>query len=244
MNIKKTTVVNSLDHIIVGVIGGMGPDATVTFMQQVINATQAQDDIDHVHLLVDNNPKVPSRIKALIDGDGESPGPVIAEMARRLEQAGANFLVMPCNTAHYYWKDAQDAVNIPVWHIVERTLNSIVKLLPSAHVGMLCSPALHKIGLYEGFAEQRGLSLVYPNDEEAVLEVIRAVKRGQGHQPAVLDMFNAAAADLRIKHANVLVLACTELSIIGDMLVTSLPVVDTLQILAEEVVAENKKISD
>lgn len=236
MNVNEISLDNSSDHIIAGVIGGMGPDATVAFMQRVIDATPAQDDIDHVHMLVDNNPKVPSRIKALIDGDGETPGPAIAEMAQRLEQGGAHFLIMPCNTAHYYWQDAQDSVNIPVWHIVERTLNSIMKRLPGARIGMLCSPALRKIALYEEFAEPRGLSLVYPHDEGAVLEVIRAVKRGQGRDPAVWDMFNAAAVDLNNQHADVLVLACTELSVINDILVTPLPVVDTLQTLAEDVV--------
>ncbi len=224
-------------HVMVGVLGGMGPDATVAFMQRVIDATPARDDIDHVHMLVDNNPKVPSRIKALIEGGGENPGPVIAEMARRLEVAGAHFLVMPCNTAHYYWKNAQDAVSIPVWHIVERTLDVIADRHPGARIGMLCSPALRKIGLYEGFAQARGLSLVYPSDEEAVLEVIRAVKRGQGRDSETLAAFTRAAAELGKQKADVLVLACTELSVISSELTTSLHVVDTLQVLADSVVA-------
>ncbi|MBE0448134.1 MAG: aspartate/glutamate racemase family protein [Actinobacteria bacterium] len=108
-------------HVTVRMIEGMGPDCTMAFMQGVIDATPAEADIDHVHMLVDNNPKVPSRIKALIDGDGESLGPVIAEIAHRLEKAGASFLVMPCNTAHYFWKDAQDAVKFPVWNNSART---------------------------------------------------------------------------------------------------------------------------
>lgn len=224
-------------HVMVGVLGGMGPDATVAFMQRVIDATPAQDDIDHVHMLVDNNPKVPSRIKALIDGDGESPGPAIADMARRLEKAGAHFLVMPCNTAHFYWKDAQDAVNIPVWNIVERTLDTIAQRLPGACVGMLCSPALRKIGLYEGFAEKRGLSLAYPKDENAVLEVIRAVKRGQGNHLDNLKAFSGAATNLCEQQSDVLVLACTELSVIAGGLEVAIPVVDTLQVLADDVVA-------
>ncbi len=224
-------------HTIVGVLGGMGPDATVAFMQRVIDATPAEDDIDHVHLLVDNNPKVPSRIKALIDGDGENPGPTIAAMARRLEKAGAAFLVMPCNTAHYYWQYAQDVVDIPVWHIVERTLDTIAHRLPGARVGMLCSPALRKIRLYEGFAQDRGLSLVYPNDEDAVLDVIRAVKRGEGRNPDTIVAFIRAATELSDLGADVLVLACTELSVIGDGLEASIPVVDTLQVLADDVVA-------
>ncbi|MEQ6916632.1 aspartate/glutamate racemase family protein [Halomonas aquatica] len=224
-------------HTIVGVLGGMGPDATVTFMQRVIDATPAEDDIDHVHLLVDNNPKVPSRIRALIHGDGENPGPAIAEMACRLEQGGADFLVMPCNTAHYYWQFAQEAVDIPVWHIVERTLDAIARRIPGARVGMLCSPALRKIGLYEGFVESRGLSLVYPDDEASVLEVICAVKRGQGRHPETLAAFARAADDLRARGADVLVLACTELSVIQDALDASVPIVDTVQVLAEQVVA-------
>lgn len=228
-------------HLIVGVLGGMGPDATVAFMQRVIDATPAEDDIDHVHLLVDNNPKVPSRIKALIDGDGENPGPVIAAMARRLERAGASFLVMPCNTAHYYWKDAQEAVDIPVWHIVERTLDAIAARMPGARMGMLCSPALRKVGLYEGFLDARGLSLVYPEDETTVLEVIRAVKRGQGRDPDTLDAFSSAAAQVRERGADILVLACTELSVIGDALLIDAPVIDTVQVLAEEVVAATNR---
>lgn len=224
-------------HTIVGVLGGMGPDATVTFMQRVIAITPAEDDADHVHLLVDNNPKVPSRIKALIDGDGENPGPVIAAMARGLERAGATFIVIPCNTAHYYWKDAQDAVKIPVWHIVERTLDAITHSMLGARVGMLCSPALRKIGLYEGFIESRGLSLVYPDDEASMLEVIRAVKRGHGRHPDTLLAFRKAANELQEKGADVLVLACTELSVISDTLKISIPVVDTVQVLAEQVVA-------
>lgn len=224
-------------HPVVGVLGGMGPDATVTFMQRVIDATPAKDDIDHIHMLVDNNPKVPSRIRALIEGDGENPGPEIATMARRLEKAGADFLVMPCNTAHHYWSYAQDAVDIPVWNIVELTLDSVARNIPEARVGMLCSPALRKIGLYEGFVESRGLTLVYPEDEASVLDVIRAVKRGKGHHPETLEAFSRAADGLRASGADVVVLACTELSVIGDALDTSLAVVDSVQVLAERVVA-------
>lgn len=220
----------------VGVLGGMGPDATVAFMQRVIDATPADDDFDHLHLIVDNNPKVPSRIKALIEGTGENPGPVIAAMARRLEVAGADFLVMPCNTAHHYWQYAQDAVNIPVWHLIRRTLNSIASRMPGASIGMLCSPALRKIGLYESFVPAYGLQLLYPTDEAAVLEIIRAVKRGEGRHPDVLNALVNSGAELEWLGADVLVLACTELSVISDALDASVPVVDTVQVLADQVV--------
>ena len=71
---------------VVGVIGGMGPAATVDLMRRVIEATPAADDVDHIRMLVDNNPKIPSRIAALIDGTGESPVPCLIEMAQGLER--------------------------------------------------------------------------------------------------------------------------------------------------------------
>src|SRR5690625_6011140 len=84
---------------IVGIIGGMGPEATIELMQRIVSKTPAADDQDHIHMIVDNNPKVPSRIQALLEGTGDNPAPVLMAMARRLEQAGADFLVIPCNTA-------------------------------------------------------------------------------------------------------------------------------------------------
>jgi aspartate/glutamate racemase len=69
---------------IVGIIGGMGPEATVDLMQRIIRLTPATDDMDHIRCIVDNNPKVPSRIKAIIEGDGQDPGPVMADMAGRI----------------------------------------------------------------------------------------------------------------------------------------------------------------
>ena len=90
------------DHPVVGVIGGMGPEATVDLMQRVICATPAKDDADHIHLLVDNNPKVPSRIASLVEEHVESPVPVLVQMAQHLERAGADLLTVSCNTAHPY----------------------------------------------------------------------------------------------------------------------------------------------
>ncbi|HAC49643.1 MAG TPA: aspartate racemase, partial [Sulfitobacter sp.] len=87
---------------VVGVLGGMGPEATILLQQRVLGTVNAQDDADHLPLLIDMNPQVPSRIAHLIEGTGEDPAPVLAAMAQRLERAGATALAMPCNTAHHY----------------------------------------------------------------------------------------------------------------------------------------------
>ncbi|MCS4504464.1 amino acid racemase [Arhodomonas aquaeolei] len=222
---------------VVGVIGGMGPEATVELMQRVIDATPAADDADHIHMLVDNNPKVPSRIKALIEGAGEDPGPTIAGMARSLEGGGADFLVIPCNTAHHYWGAAAAAVSVPVWNLVDLTLATVTaKTGTPARVGMLASPALRKVALYEQYAQRHGVSLVYPGDEGGLLEVIRAVKADRVTSREVA-LLAAAARELAEGGADALVLGCTEFSLIADRFAAPVPAFDTLQVLAERIVA-------
>src|SRR5690606_39135970 len=97
----------------VGILGGMGPEATVLLMQKLIAAVPARDDADHIPLLVDQNPQIPSRISFLFEGQGQDPGPVIASMASRLQSHGAEAIAMPCNTAHHFAPLIRDAVTVP-----------------------------------------------------------------------------------------------------------------------------------
>ena len=134
---------------IVGILGGMGPEATVDLMQRIIRLTPALDDADHIRCIVDNNPKVPSRIKAIIEGDGEDPGPCMADMGRRLESWGADFLVIACNTAHYYYDAVQQAVTIPVINLIDLVAGHVSGNYPKLRrIGMLASPAVAMTGLY------------------------------------------------------------------------------------------------
>lgn len=229
-----------MDEPVVGVIGGMGPGATVEFMRRVIASTPAEDDRDHVHMIVDNNPKVPSRIEALITGAGESPAPAIAAMASRLEHAGADFIVIPCNTAHGYWSSAAEAVNVPVWHLAELTLARIVSAQGTPlRVGMLASPAVRRIQLYEPYATAHGASLLYATPEEDLLQVIRAVKADRAGQREI-NLLQRLATRLVDSGADVLALGCTEFSLIADRLEAPVPVYDTLQVLADAVVTAAK----
>lgn len=223
---------------VVGVLGGMGPGATIEFQRRLLAATPATDDGDHAHVIVDNNPKVPSRIRALIDGDGEDPTPAMVAMARRLERAGADFVVVPCNTAHHYHPAIAAAVAVPVWDMVAITLaRAAAAGGPGATVGMLASPALRRIGLYEPRARQLGMALRYPDDEAPLLALIRAVKADRP-QPAEREAFERAAAGLVAGGADVLVLACTEFSLLdGAAAGAGAPVIDSLQALAETTAA-------
>jgi aspartate racemase len=220
----------------VGVIGGMGPEATVDFLRRIVAATPAKDDADHIHVLIDNNPKIPSRIAALIEGRGEDPAPVLCAMARGLEKQGADFLVMPCNTAHYYLPQIGEAVNIPVLDMIALSIAQIAAFLPQrGRVGMLASPAVQRVGLYEKRLREAGLEALFPDGEEKLLSVIRAVKSGgisHGHHREYAEVADSISA------ADVMLIACTELSVLGPPKGISQPFVDALDVLVNATIAE------
>ncbi len=224
----------------VGIIGGMGPEATVDLLLRVIKATPARDDADHIRTIVDNDPKVPSRIRALLDGTGESPGPYLAAMGRRLESWGAAFLAMPCNTAHYYHSEIQAAVNIPVLHMIDLTAARIAGDHPGLRrVGLLAATAVVRTGLYTAAFERLGRLTLYPWDAEQgrLMDAIRTIKTGR-HGAAELDTLQAAADGLVRAGAEALVVACTELSVIAGGLSSNVALYDASQVLAEAIVKE------
>lgn len=222
---------------VVGVLGGMGPEATVELMRRVIRATPAKDDIDHIRMIVDNNPKVPSRLKALVEGTGADPGPVLASMAKGLAGAGADFLVLPCNTAHHYLPVIRAAAPVPVLDMIDLTLTRLAQGGTVSAIGLLASPAVRLTGLFEARCRAAGIAAVFPEgqDDDAVLAIIRAVKAG-----AVTDGLHQhylAAAQRLAERTDLLVVACTELSALGGLEGrVKCPVMDTLDILVEAIV--------
>lgn len=219
----------------VGVIGGMGPEATVDFLRRIVAATPAKDDADHIRVLVDNNPKIPSRIAALIDGTGEDPLPVLIAMARGLEKQGADFLVIPCNTAHYYLPKIAQAVSIPLLDMVALAIAKIATLSPKpCRIGMLASPAVQKVGLYATRLNDAGFTALFSNatGEAKVLDIIRAVKANAATPQHRAD-YSAIARVLREQGADAHLIACTELSVIGAPEGASLPHIDALDVLVD-----------
>ena len=222
----------------VGILGGMGPAATVDLMQRIVAATPASDDCDHIHMLVDNNPKVPSRIKALIEKNGPSPLPTLISMAQQLAAQGADFLAMPCNTAHHYYSDLATSVDVPFLNIMELVAQHIEQEQPGAtRIGLLASSALPQIRLYEPAMESRGIDIVYPDhgDQKALMELILAVKANGGDRLGY-GALQRCGDSLELESVDCLVIACTELSVVSEHLQTSIPIYDAANLLAQEIV--------
>ncbi len=226
---------------VVGILGGMGPEATVDLMQRIIRLTPALDDADHIRCIVDNNPKVPSRIKAIIEGDGDDPGPCMADMGRRLESWGADFLVIACNTAHFYYEAVQNAVTIPVINLIDLVSNHVKEHFPEhGKVGILASPAVAMTGLYTQRFSRLEIEDVWPDadSQQRLLGVIKQIKRGHTGSNVRADYENVCET-LKRNGANLAIIACTELSALGGKL--PIESLDAAEILAMEIVAVAKK---
>ncbi|CDX16708.1 Aspartate racemase [Mesorhizobium sp. ORS 3324] len=223
-------------HPIVGVLGGMGPAATIDLMRRVMEATPAADDSDHIHLLVDQNPKVPSRIDALINGTGPSPLDELVRMAKGLESAGATMLAIACNTAHGYVGDIAAAVSIPLLDMIALTAEAIARRpLPRRRIGMLASTAVVQLGLYERAFEAFGIETRYPNDQAEIMAVIKAVKK-EGATAELRSRLDTVARQLAADDVDLLAIACTELSLLIDGRDAGMAKVDALDVLASAIV--------
>ncbi|AAV97202.1 aspartate racemase (plasmid) [Ruegeria pomeroyi DSS-3] len=220
---------------VVGILGGMGPEATILLQQRLLATVRAADDADHLPLLIDMNPQVPSRIAHLIQGTGTDPGPTLAQMARGLEQAGATALGMPCNTAHHYAPAIEAAVSIPLLNMVSLSVARARALVaPGARVGLLASPAVRMAGVFDAALAEAQLTPLWPEDADRMLTAIRTIK-AEGPVPAARAILTAAAEELADKGAALIFVACSEFSLIADSLPSSPPVIDTVDVLAEAI---------
>lgn len=246
-------VQNNAQHSpgVVGVLGGMGPLATVDFLHKMLLATPAAQDQDHVPVLACNLPQIPDRTLAY-RGEGPSPLPAMLSNAHRLVAGGAGLIVVPCNTAHLWFADLQKQLALPMLHIVDAALAEVRQLTsalpPPIRVGLLATDATLASGLYMNrhSAEDASAALQWslPTAVEMMAHVmpgINAVKAGQ--LEAGRQHLQKAAAALAQRGAQVLVLACTEIPLVLGESEAGLPVVDATAALARAAVAWSKKIN-
>lgn len=224
-------------QLTVGVLGGMGPEATVDFMAKVIALTRAERDQDHVRMLVEHNPKVPNRQAAIASGD-PAVGRVLADMARRLEAAGADFLVMPCNSAHAFADAIREATSVPFVNIIDETVADVGRVLPAARrVGLLQPVGLQQAGLYEAALAGAGyLPVCLPGAELArLMRLIHRIKAGDKHRE-VAHGVAASAAALQGDGAEVILAACTEIPLVLRSADVRVPLIASTDVLARRAV--------
>jgi aspartate racemase len=199
---------------VVGVLGGMGPLATVDFLQKIIEETKATRDQDHIPVVVSQIPQIPDRVGAILN-QTESPLPALIACLQRLERAGADAIVIACNTAHYWYDDLALSTDLPMLHIVDAIEVELGAANDASPVGLLGTEATLAADIYPARMAARQsrtfLSLSADDRARLVLPAIDLVKRGRAAEAGRLA--EQAVAALRAGGAERIVLACTELPV-------------------------------
>ncbi len=224
----------------VGILGGMGPEATATMFQNILRGTHAKSDQDHLRILIYNNPKIPNRTAAICNND-EDPLPELIASAKLLEQAGVDFIAIPCVTAHAFYEGIQSAVNIPILHIIKETLNVASTRYPkSKSLGLLSTMGTLQAGLFQRFSSEWGFTILTPPQETIQQDVVQAiyqVKAGVRSGEPTQQLKHAAEHLIQLG-AQAIIAGCTEIPLAlteGDV---TMPLLDPLKLLAQAVVRE------
>jgi len=230
-----------------GVVGGVGPAATVDFLNKVVRATPARRDQDHLQLLVEQNPQIPDRTEHLI-GEGMDPTLALYATCKKLQAGEADLIAIPCNTAHAFVEEIQAHLEIPIMNMLTVTVRHVRESFPTLKkVGLLATTGTVSSGVYRRALEDHGLQEVAPRPalQARVMEAVygpRGVKAGFTSGPC-LDDISAAIDDLVAQGVEVIILGCTELPLLfADLEVTSgtgkrVTLVDPTDILAKRCVA-------
>lgn len=216
----------------IGVIGGMGPLAAARLFQRIVILTKANCDNEHIPLIIDNNTCIPDRTKHIL-GNGDSPVDEMVKSAMRLENMGAEAIIIACNTAHYHYDSIVEAVKIPVINMIEETAKYIQKNFPDVKcAGLLATEGTCKAGIYSKVFERFGLGLIMPEPEEQqhIMDLIYDVKSyGEDINP---ENTRKVVANLEKRGAQVMILGCTELPIVFSKFDIYDRYVDSLDVLA------------
>lgn len=216
----------------IGIIGGMGPLASAHLYRKIVLKTEADLDQEHIHIIIDSNTNIPDRTRSIL-GTGESPLEELIKSARILEGAGADFLIMCCNTAHFYHEAVAREVGIPFLNMLEETVRFIgEKYGKDAVVGLLATDGSLRTGIFDEYFRQAGLQVVKPvRTQKYVMDyVYDGLKKNRFDHGR--EKFMETVAELRESGAQVFLLGCTELSIANDMFGFGDEFVDPVDVLA------------
>ncbi len=221
-----------MDKKTLGIIGGMGPLATADLFLKIISMTDADADVAHIHIVIDNNPKVPDRTQAVLSGS-DAPFPYIRDAAQKLEAMGADILLLPCNTSHVFYARLCESVGVPVINMIEETAQYVAQGKPK-RVGLLATSGTVYARLYQDALESFGIDTVLPSEtgqQEVMSLIYNGIKAGA-------DIFDTSDIGRELSRmaddgAESFILGCTELPIAFEKYGIAYSTVDPATILAK-----------
>jgi aspartate racemase len=225
----------------IGILGGMGPEATLDLFGKIIANTPAAKDQDHLRVIIDSNPQVPDRTAAILHG-GPSPVPAMMDGIRALERAGAGFIVIPCVSAHFFLDELQHGTGMPILSMFDVAAEHIRQHHPHIRtVGMLATIGTLQGGRFREKLQRSGIETIVPlgPDQERVMAAIYEIKGAPGgrDRDAIGAEVREISGRLIQRGAQGVIAGCTEIPLVlrpGDLRV---PVFDTLLLLARAAIA-------
>jgi aspartate racemase len=223
----------------IGILGGMGPEATVDCFDKIIKNTPAARDQDHLRVVIDSNPRVPDRTAAII-GDGASPAPVMVAGCRALQRAGADFIIIPCVSAHVFLTEVQQQIELPVLSIFDAVAEAITRDHPAIKVvGLLGTSGTVSGGLFQKRLAQEEITTLVPDDavQAKIMDAIYDIKNAKPSRTrsAITDDLVSAAQSLILKKpdgARAIIAGCTEIPLALKQKHLTIPYFDAVTILA------------
>ena len=219
----------------IGIIGGMGPLASSDLYRKITLSTAAGRDQEHLHVLIDSNPAIPDRTAFLLSG-GADPLPELLSTLRRLEQAGAELLLLPCITAHFFHPQLQKAARVPVLNMLEETARYLAARYPGEVFGLLSTDGTLQTGILSRYLDKYDLLHCQPQKTQRLVMqfIYEGIKKNDfslGTQGLM-----QAVAELSEQGATKFILGCTELSTAASIYPFSSDFIDPLLILAQRAV--------
>ncbi len=229
---------SNVKELVVGVIGGLGPEATLDFFAKVLNHSHAQKDQDHIHLIIENNPKTPNRNEA-IAGRGPSPVPALTDMAQALERAGADFIVMACNTAHAYEAEIRSALKKPFVSLIDEVVDEVRTTNHDAkRVGILATQGSRDAKIFATAFSKYGIDVLQLNEASQLrfMDNLYLIKSGDRSKTIHVAM-QQFGEELVAMGADILIAGCTEVPLVLSNGDNTKPMIDSTDVLARRCVA-------
>ncbi len=216
---------------VLGILGGLGPMATVYFYELLTSHTEAACDQDHIDIIINSHATTPDRSAFITGRSDEDPLAVMVDDIHRMKTYGADLVAIPCNTAHYFYDKLKASTDLPILNIMEETA-ACLSSLGVKRAGILATDGTVYSGTYDRFLSAHGIDCIRPtaDDQKSIMRIIYdEIKNGK--TPDV-DAFLAVSDRLLRAGADALILGCTELSLIKKQYALPRHYIDSLDVLA------------
>jgi aspartate racemase len=223
----------------IGILGGMGPEATIYLYNLILQSTTAHQDQDHITTIIYSNPSIPDRTEAIL-GQGPSPLPAIIEGASILQQAGADFILIPCVTAHYFYEDIIKQISIPIIHLLEETLQYVCNYPGDLKkIGLIATTGTMKTMLFQQLFEKNEIQIITPGEigQNQFMNAIygeKGVKSGGKKNPK--ETLLKVLTELLQQNVDAVIAGCSEVPLVLQQNDMDVPFINPIQLMAKRAV--------